>query len=432
MPNIGVYITTYTGIKNKAEQFRFMLMQCFVFTLPFDMIFSSALLILLAVTTFFDLSYEKVKSIPKPFIIFQVVYLLSLSGYVYSFHKSNAGFILEKQMALFLFPLIIPLAINLNQDKIKFTLITLSISSFFSILFLFTCVFWNVLFDLQVPFFSTLSSGMFFNHQFSQPLGIHAGYLSLYVSLSIVFIIRNFKKEFNPSFKVLLVAILMVLLVGLFFLASRNSIIAVSFILLFVMPFFRLKKKAVYFALITLAVFLSFLILNKVPYLKERFSSEMILDMNSSLGMNTANNFKVLEPRFDRWLATIELIKKSPLIGFGTGDEEQMLKTAYMKHGLYISFLLEFNAHNQYLSILVKHGLIGLVVFLAALFYYFKLAIASRDFMYISFLLLICIGFFTENILDANKGIFFFAFFNALFGFKCLLLNQNDTETQSA
>ncbi len=314
MDNVGVYLKPYTSIKNQAERFRFMLMQFFVFTLPFDMIFSSAILILLAVLTFFDLSYEKLKSIPKSFFIFQIVYLLSLSGYVYSYHKSHAGFILEKQMALFLFPLIMPLAIKLNQNKIKFTLITLSISTFFSILYLFVCVVWNVLFDLQVPFFSTLSSGIFFNHQFSQPLAIHAGYLSLYVSLSIVFIIKNFKKEFSFSFKLLLLIILIILLAGLFFLASRNSIIAVSFVLLFVMPFFRLKKKLTYFAMITVVIFISFFILNKVPYLKERFSSEMILDMNSSLAMNTANNFKVLEPRFDRWLATLELIKKSPLI----------------------------------------------------------------------------------------------------------------------
>lgn len=425
MDNLKSYLSVYRSIENKAERFRFMLLHCFVFSLPYDITYSSAILILLAVTTFFDLSFEKVKTIPNTFFMFQVVYFLSLSGYLFSLHRSHAGFILEKQMALFIFPLLIPLAVQLNEDRIKSLLITLSASTFIAISYLFICLVWNVIFDLEVPFLSTLSSGIFFNHQFSKPLHIHAGYLSLYVALSIVFIIRHFKRNLDVFLKISMLFVLILLFMGLFFLASRNSIIAISFLLLFVMPFFRLKKRLFYFIGISVLLALSFFVLNKVPYLKERFSSEMVLDMNSNFGTNTADHFKVLEPRFDRWLAAVELIKKSPLIGYGTGDEEGMLKTGFMQKGLYISYLMEFNAHNQYLSILLKHGIIGLLIFLIAFFYYFSIAIKKRDFMYLSFLLLFTIGFLTENLLDANKGIFYFALFNCLFAYQYLGLNAN-------
>jgi O-antigen ligase len=114
------------------------------------------------------------------------------------------------------------------------------------------------------------------------------------------------------------------------------------------------------------------------------------------------------------------LVKRSPLIGYGTGDEIAMLKTQYIQKGLYISYLEDFNAHNQYLSFLLKNGVLGLAIFLMAFVYYLRLAFLNRDFMYISFLILLLIGFYTENVLDANKGILFFTFFNTLFGYEAL------------
>ncbi|MEI6020440.1 MAG: O-antigen ligase family protein, partial [Bacteroidota bacterium] len=308
-----------------------------------------------------------------------------------------------------------------DEANLKTSLQTLSVAVLLALMFLFASVCWEVVFDLQLPISSTLSSGLYFNHQFSKPLAIHAGYLSLYVALAIVFIIRSYKRQNSIQNKMLVLGAVFILFVGLFFLASRNAILVVSFILLFVMPFFRLKKKLWYFSVVLILIALTLSVLNKVPYLKQRFSSEMVMDLNSNIGFTGIENFKVLEPRFDRWLAALDLVKHSPILGYGTGDEEAMLKTAYIHNGLYISYILEFNAHNQYLSILIKHGIIGLLILLLSLLYYLKLAVQSRDFMYLSFLLLIGIGFFTENILDANKGIFFFAVFNTFFGYKCLM-----------
>ncbi len=414
------YAAAFKQIEDKAERFRFLLIQCFIFSLPFDRLYSSVILILLSVVSVFDINLDKLKSIPRQFLIFQSLYLLSLLWYFMSYHKQSAGFVLEKQMALFLFPLILPLAINFDAEKLKTSIKTLCAATITALLYLFTCVIWEVVFDLQLPISSTLSSGLYFNHQFSKPLDIHAGYLSLYVAMAIVFLIRTFKRQLPLKNKLLLLIALVLLFVGMFFLASRNTILAVCFILLFVMPFFRLKKKFRYFSVMIVLLVIGFLVVNKVPYLKQRFSSEMVMDLNSNAGITGIENFKVLEPRFDRWSAAMDLVRQSPLLGFGTGDEEAMLKTAYMQNGLYISYILAFNAHNQYLSVLIKHGFVGLIILLLSLFYYFRLAIQARDFMYLSFLLFMGIGFFTENILDANKGIFFFALFNTFFGYHCL------------
>ena len=116
-----------------------------------------------------------------------------------------------------------------------------------------------------------------------------------------------------------------------------------------------------------------------------------------------------------RWEAILEIIKRSPLIGFGQGSEIQLLKEKYFQKKLYISYLNEFNTHNEYLSILMKTGILGLVLFLFVLYFGFASAWNKRDPLFLSFILLIVIVCISENLLDLNKGIFFYSFFFSLF-----------------
>ena len=174
---------------------------------------------------------------------------------------------------------------------------------------------------------------------------------------------------------------------------------------------------------------ISFIAFSKVSYLSDRFSSDLITDIKLKNG--SSYDYEGAEPRIERWKGAWKLVLKSPIFGYGTGDEISMLKTTYVEKELFISYLESFNAHNQYLSYLIKNGIIGLLIFLGAFGYYLMLAIKQRDFMYISFLTLLLIGFFTENILDANKGIFFFAFFNTFLGYSILKLKANNNNTHN-
>lgn len=121
-----------------------------------------------------------------------------------------------------------------------------------------------------------------------------------------------------------------------------------------------------------------------------------------------------------RWECAWNLIKKQPIWGYGSGDEISLLKEQYLKRKMMVSYSEEFNTHNQYIAFLLKNGIIGLIIFLLMMIYFFRLAILKKDFVYFSFLLVLSVGLITENILDTNKGIFYFAFFNTLFGY-CIL-----------
>jgi hypothetical protein len=45
--------------------------------------------------------------------------------------------------------------------------------------------------------------------------------------------------------------------------------------------------------------------------------------------------------------------------------------------------------------------------------------------MYFVFLFGICFSFLTENVLNSDKGIFFFAIFNTIFGYYAVLFKKN-------
>ncbi|HWJ28287.1 MAG TPA: hypothetical protein VNS32_17210, partial [Flavisolibacter sp.] len=75
----------------------------------------------------------------------------------------------------------------------------------------------------------------------------------------------------------------------------------------------------------------------------------------------------------------------------------------------------KLNAHNQYLSFLIKGGIIAIAIFLVTLIIGFKKAIRYKSAIFISFLVCISVVSISENILDVNKGIFFYSFFLSFF-----------------
>jgi len=417
-------------VKERAEQIRFTILLCFAFSLPFSIPYSSVTLTLFVVTTLLGGGFKKLKGALMPVGLFALLFLLGLVGYFYSCNKREAGLLLERQAALFIFPLLLPLAAEINKQRAELLVKSLMLASLVAVLFLFAHMFYLIIFKLRLPFFDAAFSSNFFNHQFSRPLFIHAGYLSLYVAFSIFYLVFKFQSLQTFRWRLATLAALAVLLSGLFFLASRNAAIATAVVLLFVLPLFALQNKLRYTLVFIAVAGAAFLLVKNVSYLRERFSVELISEIKP-LPDGTYLNYAVDEPRVERWKGAMDLIKQSPWIGYGTGDEGLMLKTEYMKRGLFISYLEGFNAHNQYLSYLLKNGILGLLVLLFAFGYYFYLAIRTSSFIYLSFLLLIVFGFFTENILDANKGILFFSLFNTYLGYVALNELKQKTSLES-
>jgi O-antigen ligase len=205
------------------------------------------------------------------------------------------------------------------------------------------------------------------------------------------------------------------LLAGLIQLSSRAVFIAFLLVLNLVFPFllFTAKKRLAFFVMAALLSATVMLIILNVDSFKARYISELKTDLT-----NKVKIIESTEPRLARWNAIAELIKKSPVIGYGTGSEKKMLKEEYFEKGLYISYLNEFNTHSEYLGILLRTGVVGLLVFVYILYFGFAAATRKADIIFLNFMIIVAVVSVSENFLELNKGIFFYSFFFSLFLWK--------------
>lgn len=124
-----------------------------------------------------------------------------------------------------------------------------------------------------------------------------------------------------------------------------------------------------------------------------------------------------LTQRFEYWKTAAGIIQQNALVGVGTGDVQLAFDEQYEKTNSRLQKQFRFRAHNQYLSITVAFGLIGLVWFLVTLIYpMFKLK-KTGDFLYVTFFVVATVSFLTEDTLETQAGVTFYAFFNTFFLF---------------
>jgi hypothetical protein len=124
-----------------------------------------------------------------------------------------------------------------------------------------------------------------------------------------------------------------------------------------------------------------------------------------------------LTQRFEYWKTAMAIIQNNLLFGVGTGDVPNAFNEAYIQSNSSLLPQWRLRAHNQYLSIAVGMGLTGLLWFLVTLFYpMYKLGM-QFNYLYTVFFIVVLVSFFTEDTLETQAGVTFFAFFNSFFLF---------------
>lgn len=124
-----------------------------------------------------------------------------------------------------------------------------------------------------------------------------------------------------------------------------------------------------------------------------------------------------LSQRIEHTRASLYLIKKHPIIGVGTGDIPSAYQQAYDEIQSPLEPQFRNKAHNQYLSIAVGFGLIGLLWFLVVLLFPFLCSKQNRSYFYTLFLVILLISMLPEDTIESQAGVSFYAFFNSLFIF---------------
>jgi len=117
--------------------------------------------------------------------------------------------------------------------------------------------------------------------------------------------------------------------------------------------------------------------------------------------------------RFEFWRTATQIFSESPIIGVGAGDVLSKYDETYEKQNTRLAKRYRLKAHNQYLSILVAVGLIGLMIFLASIITPFLTINHANSFLYIGFCIILFSSMVNEDTLSTQIGITLYAFFNS-------------------
>lgn len=393
-----------------TNKISYYLLLAFLMALPFEMFYSEMVLVCLLIHTAIHIDRRRPFRLHPALLLIVAIYLLTMMGTLYSHDPHQAWKDWEKQLALLLFPLIFSFN-RLDLQKYKLSLFFgFGLSCLFTVIYLYIEA-WRTL-RYNGLGLRQLFSAPFMNHNFSMPIDLHATYFSMYIAFSLITFAWLLIRARRWSWEQLSYGLaLLILLAALLQLASR-AVWAAVLVMGLTIPFLLMQRRqARRFILIALPLGICFLF---AMIQVSTFSDRYIVDLKEDLSVS-AEDPGVLEPRVVRWKCALELIRTSPWIGYGTGTEVGLLKESYYDHRLYSSYVHELNAHNEYLSFWLKTGLGGLLVFLILLGAGFRLAVQTRDAFFCGFLGIVFCVCFSENILDTNKGIFFFAFFFSLF-----------------
>jgi O-antigen ligase len=406
-------------LANKISYYHLM---CFLIALPFNTFYGDVVLISFSIHTVIHIQKDRLRLLlNKKFLLLISLYVLTVIGLLYSPYKDQGLSLLTRQLAIILFPILFALN-GIDLKKYKFPLIKVfGITCVLTILFFYIDAIRIInYFDLPL---SSLFTKEFINHNFSQVLDLHATYISMYAAFSMSAFIYFLINEPVPYKKIIYGIGIIILLAGLIQLSSRAVIVAVLIIIFIAFPLLLQGKKRISFILAALLLgIVSFFIISNLNSFKDRFTDQLKDDLTKPSATN-----RLTEPRLVRWQAEVELIKKSPVIGYGTGAEIEVLKKKYFEKKLYLSYYIEFNAHSQYLSFLLNLGMIGCGLFLFILYDGLSTGIKNKDILLISFLIIIAVTAISEDILNLNKGIFFYGFFISF-----LSLFQDEAEIKKA
>ena len=127
--------------------------------------------------------------------------------------------------------------------------------------------------------------------------------------------------------------------------------------------------------------------------------------------------------RIEFWKASLGIIRDNWLTGVGTGDMNEAFQQEYDKMHSKLAPDQRWRSHNQFLSIFVGFGIIGLIWFLFAIFYPPIVTGKFNDFFFLIFFIIALLSMIPGDTIESQAGVTFFAFF-----YSFLLFGRKDEE----
>jgi O-antigen ligase len=342
------------------------------------------------------------------FLFFTLLFFITLGSLLYS--EAFDFFLIEKKLFLLLFP---PILSGLFLDKKDVTRMLYS--------FVIGCTIasvYSLSHSLSVNFslnrLSVFVNDLYSTEMTTNAIGISHVYFGMYLSFAVVilFYFVIYEKQTMGKFIGILTHISF-LLFFMFLIGGKMSIISLLFLLFLtgVTYSIRTKRWLIGALLVIFPIIAFWTTLNYSSYTKGRFQ-ELLNPQNYFVGDNAWNS---IGARISIFKCAIQGYHKSPIFGTGVGDVQNDLNRCYSD--LNFTSLMDMNAHNQYVQLLLGSGVIGLGFFCAILFYAIVSAYRRKNWIYIYFIFVFALCCLTESVLERQHGVIFFSFFNSLLFF---------------
>ncbi|GAA4094601.1 O-antigen ligase family protein [Mucilaginibacter panaciglaebae] len=382
----------------------------FLASLPFNFFYSHLILISFCLHTLIQLNKKDVKPIfTRSNLALQSVFFVTMLSTIYSVSRPQAFDEWGRHLTVLLLPVLFCLTSFDVRKYRQQLLFGFSLVCTAVIIYLYLDALHNIrYYGLPVSY---LFSSAFTNHNFTLPIDIHATFFSLQVAIALIFMLALMLKEQHKKWRLFHIFCACVLLAGLVQLSSKSVFVPTIVIINLAVPVFLLKdKKRLRFIAATASLsIIAVAGMFAIKSLRTRYVSAFKYDL-ALTGYNQR-----FDSRLDRWRSALGLIRRSPVVGYGAGSELGLLHEDFYMRKYYNSFVNHLNTHNQYLSFWLKSGIWGLLVYLATLVFGFWQALKKNDLLFFSFMLLIGMVSFAENLLDVDKGVIFYAFFFSFF-----------------
>jgi len=347
------------------------------------------------------------------FVLFILFYLWQLAGLLYS-DDLKMGFLnLFGRLSLVLFPIVLIFPGEMIKKNVTKMLRIFAIGTVIIMLFRFGYALYRSisLQDGTLIFNPHPPEYFWLNYFYGTELAIkqHPTYISMYVLLSIFICFEAmFEDSLKLGKKIFWLFVSIILLVSQYFLSSRSGIL-VTFLLViiyFILKYFKSKK----FFIILVSILLITIAL--LPVIRK---NQRINDLYKSLVNSREINQKSLDPRTVVWKSALGVAKQHILMGVGIGDARNELFREYKRIGENGTIATErYNAHNQFLEVLLESGMIGVMIFISILGIMILVAFSEKNLLYGLFICMICLFFMIETILYRFAGVSFFSLFSFL------------------
>ena len=355
------------------------------------------------------------------FWFFALYYLVYLIGLLYTNNLEEGKQELILKSTIFIFPLIFAsIQTRLDESQFEWVIWSFCIAVVLASLITFREGFTVIIDkDSGIPVLEKL-------------VILHRPYLGMYIVFVIFyFSTQLYNYQYKNQEKYLLPAI-MYLLIFLFLLKSKIALIALLFTALFVFSLIMLRRRKSIILLIFYTAL--FLLVFQYYYFLEHTVHELthiyLIDDTIPQTEPASDN----QARKNIWNCSHTILKDNQAFwfGMGTGDVEDQLLTCYASNGMKYELMHQFNAHNEFLQELLRHGIFGLIIFLLLICFTFWIGVQRANYFYISFILIFCVCSMTESMLSRQAGVVFFTFFNTFLLFKSQIILQKNHNSYPA